>query len=181
MISGLYDAQPPGSAPPRPARSAFDPRELRDALGAESGESELGSNGLALGSTATRSGSGMLLANPHFPWRGVDRFWMAHLTVPGKYDAMGGTLGGFPEIGIGFNKDLAWTHTVSTGRRFVVIQLQLAPGDPTSYVVDGQVKPMTQTTVEVDGPPEPITMPVRSFEMSFCSTPLSRIACSMAT
>ena len=153
MISGLYDAQPPGSAPPRPARSAFDPRELRDALGAESGDSELGSNGLALGSTATRSGSGMLLANPHFPWRGVDRFWMAHLTVPGKYDAMGGTLGGFPEIGIGFNKDLAWTHTVSTGRRFVVIQLQLAPGDPTSYVVDGQVKPMTQTTVEVDGQP----------------------------
>jgi acyl-homoserine-lactone acylase len=153
LVSGLYDAQPPGAAPPRPARSAFDASELRDALGAESGDSELGSNGLALGSTATRSGSGMLLANPHFPWRGVDRFWMAHLTVPGKYDAMGGTLGGFPEIGIGFNKDLAWTHTVSTGRRFVVIQLQLAPGDPTSYVVDGQVKPMTQTTVEVDGQP----------------------------
>jgi acyl-homoserine-lactone acylase len=153
LISGLYDAQPPGSAPPAPARPEFDPRALRDALGPESGDSELGSNGLGLGSTSTKSGGGMLLANPHFPWRGVDRFWMAHLTVPGKYDAMGGTLGGFPEIGIGFNKDLAWTHTVSTGRRFAVIQLQLAPGDPTSYVVDGQVKPMTQTTVQVNGQP----------------------------
>ena len=48
---------------------------------------------------------------------------------------------------------MAWTHTVSTGRRFVVEQLQLAPGDPTSYVVDGQTMPMTRTTVTVNGQP----------------------------
>src|SRR6476646_2497286 len=32
-----------------------------------------------------------------------------------------------------------------------------------------------------DGPPEPITIPVRTFEISFSSTPESRIACSIAT
>ena len=44
-------------------------------------------------------------------------------------------------------------HTVSTGRRFVVRQIQLAPGDPTSYLVDGQAIPMTRTTVDVGGTP----------------------------
>jgi acyl-homoserine-lactone acylase len=155
FISDLYDAQPPGPAASEPAAGEprLRPGALRRAIGAENGESQLGSNGLAFGSKGTKKGGGLLLANPHFPWRGVDRFWMAQLTVPGKYNALGGTLGGFPEIGIGFNRNMAWTHTVSTGRRFVVQQLQLAPGDPTSYVVDGQTIPMTRTTVNVNGQP----------------------------
>ena len=37
------------------------------------------------------------------------------------------------------------------------------------------------TRTLVEGPPEPMTMPVRGLTMSFSSTPLSRIACSMAT
>jgi len=153
LISELFDAQPPAAAArPRAAAATVDPGELERRFD-QGGDSELGSNGLALGSEATKHGDGLLLANPHFPWRGVDRFWMAHLTVPGKYDAMGGTLGGFPMIGVGFNRKLAWTHTVSTGRRFAIMQLQLAPGDPTSYVVDGQTIPMTRTTVDVEGTP----------------------------
>ena len=153
FLSGLFDAQPPTAR--RSARSAarLDSAALRAATGAEAGDSQLGSNGLAFGSSATRGGNGLLLTNPHFPWRGVDRFWMAHLTVPGSYDVMGGTLGGFPAIGVGFNEDLAWTHTVSTGRRFVAMQLKLAPGDPTSYLVDGRAVPMTRTTVTVAGRP----------------------------
>lgn len=154
FISDLYDAQPPGSSAKEPAAATrIHPEALKRTIGPESGDSELGSNGLAFGSKATKSGGGLLLANPHFPWRGVDRFWIAQLTVPGKYNAMGGTLGGFPMIGVGFNRNMAWTHTVSTGRRFVVEQLQLAPGDPTSYVVDGQTIPMSRTTVTVNGQP----------------------------
>jgi acyl-homoserine-lactone acylase len=92
----------------------------------------------------------MVLANPHFPWRGTERFWMAQLTVPGQYDVEGGTLMGFPLIGIGFNQSLAWTHTVSTSFRFTFYQLDLVQGDPTSYLVDGQPQKMNQTTVTVD-------------------------------
>jgi acyl-homoserine-lactone acylase len=154
FISDLYDAQPPGASANQPATaSRLHPEALRRAIGAENGDSDLGSNGLAFGSKGTRRGGGLLLANPHFPWQGVDRFWMAQLTVPGKYNALGGTLGGFPMVGIGFNRSMAWTHTVSTGRRFVIQQLQLAPGDPTSYVVDGQTIPMTRTIVNVNGQP----------------------------
>ena len=91
----------------------------------------------------------MVLANPHFPWRGTERFWMAQLDVPGQYDVEGGTLMGFPMIGIGFNRNIAWTHTVSTSRRFVAYQLNLVPGDPTSYYLDGKPTKMGTITVAV--------------------------------
>jgi acyl-homoserine-lactone acylase len=114
------------------------------------GEVTAGSNGIGIGSQDTADGDGMVLANPHFPWRGTERFWMAQLTVPGRYNVEGGTLEGFPLIGIGFNQDLAWTHTVSTDFRFTFYQLSLVPGDPTSYYVDGKPYKMGKETVRVD-------------------------------
>ncbi len=114
------------------------------------GNDTLGSNGIGIGSQDTAAGDGMLLANPHFPWRGTERFWMVQLTVPGQYNVEGGTLEGFPLVGIGFNRHLAWTHTVSTSFRFTFYQLHLVPGDPTSYTVDGQVHKMGRLTVSVD-------------------------------
>ncbi len=117
---------------------------------ATSGTSVTGSNGIGLGSQDTAGGDGMLLANPHFPWQGTERFWMAQLTVPGQYNVLGGTLEGFPLIGIGFNQHLAWTHTVSTSYRFTFYQLQLVPGDPTSYLVDGQPHKMGTVVARVD-------------------------------
>ncbi len=114
------------------------------------GNDTLGSNGIGIGSQDTAAGDGMLLANPHFPWRGTERFWMAQLTVPGQYNVEGGTLEGFPLIGIGFNQHLAWTHTVSTSFRFTFYQLQLVPGDPTSYYVDGKAQKMGRVTVSVN-------------------------------
>ena len=116
----------------------------------ENGDATLGSNGIGVGSQDTANGDGIVLANPHFPWRGTERFWMAQLTVPGQYNVEGGTLEGFPLIGIGFNQDLAWTHTVSTDFRFTFYQLSLVPGDPTSYYVDGKPYKMDTETVHVD-------------------------------
>ena len=74
---------------------------------------------------------------------------MAQLDVPGRYDVEGGTLMGFPLIGIGFNRHIAWTHTVSTSRRFILYQLHLVPGDPTSYLLDGKPTKMGRITVGV--------------------------------
>jgi acyl-homoserine-lactone acylase len=112
-------------------------------------QSDSGSNGIGVGAQDTRSGHGLVLANPHFPWRGTERFWMAQLDVPGQYDVEGGTLMGFPLIGIGFNRDIAWTHTVSTDRRFVAYQLKLVPGDPTSYYLNGRAVKMGHVRVSV--------------------------------
>ena len=108
----------------------------------------MGSNGYAFGRDAT-DGPGLLLGNPHFSWHGPERFAQLHLTVPGHYDAMGAALLGVPLVLIGFNDDVAWTHTVSTGWRFSAYELKLVPGDPYSYLHDGQILPITAKTVEV--------------------------------
>jgi acyl-homoserine-lactone acylase len=107
----------------------------------------IGSNGWAFGKAATADGSGLLLGNPHFPWTTTNRFYQAHLTVPGKLDVMGASIASFPIISIGFNKDVAWTHTVSTARRFTLFELKLADGDPTTYLIDGKPRKMTTKTV----------------------------------
>ena len=54
----------------------------------------------------------------------------------GRFDVAGGALTGFPAINIGFNKDVAWSHTVSTGYRFTPYQYTTA-GTPTSYQIAG--------------------------------------------
>ena len=107
----------------------------------------LGSNAWAFGKYATGTGRGLLLGNPHFPWAGVNRFWQMHLTIPGRMDVMGASTGHGAVVHIGFNKDLAWTHTVSTGKRFTLHELKLVPGDVTSYLVDGQPEKMSSRTV----------------------------------
>ncbi len=113
-----------------------------------------GSNAYGLGREATNNGRGMVLGNPHFPWQGAQRFYQAHLTIPGRADVSGASLFGVPIILIGHTKGLAWSHTVSTARRFTPFELQLVPGDPTSYRYDGGVRKMRadKVTVKVPGP-----------------------------
>ena len=69
----------------------------------------------------------MLLGNPHFPWRGRYRFTQQHLTIPGQYDVAGASLIGSPVVNIGWNKDVAWSHTVSTAYRFTPYEYQPSP------------------------------------------------------
>ena len=111
----------------------------------------LGSNGVALGGDVTANGKGMLLANPHYPWFSTDRFYQVHLTVPGVYDVMGVSLGGLPAIVIGFNKDIAWTHTVTKAAHFTTFRLRRDKGDASgrTYLVDGVPETMTERVVEV--------------------------------
>lgn len=132
-------AVPPG-APTKTASLGY-PAEL-ESFG-------LGSNGWAFGRDVTANKSGVLLGNPHFPWEGANRFYEMHLTIPGKLDVMGVTIGGAPGMSIGFNKDVAWTHTVSTDRHFTLAELTLDPTDPTTYLVDGKPMKMTVRTISV--------------------------------
>jgi len=108
-----------------------------------------GSNGWAIGKDRTENGKGMLLGNPHYPWSGTDRFWEKHLTIPGKMDLYGAHLIGLPGIAIGFNENVGWTHTVSNSKRVVFYKLDLVPGDPTSYMYDGEVRKMTSRVLSI--------------------------------
>jgi acyl-homoserine-lactone acylase len=143
------------AAPPAPSAAALPTAvSLADASQAlrDVGllDSPLGSNAWAFGKDTTANGSGLLVGNPHFPWAGVNRFWQMHLTIPGQMDVMGVTLGHGAAVQIGFNKDVAWSNTVSTGKRFTLHELSLVPGDATSYWVDGKPRKMTSRMVSID-------------------------------
>jgi acyl-homoserine-lactone acylase len=144
------------AAPPAPGaatgQAPVDPRQAiaeirRHSFNDKPDGVELGSNGWAFGRNATPDGRGVLLGNPHFPWTGTNRFWEAHLVIPGKLDVMGATSSLSPVVVIGFNKDVAWTHTVSTGKRFTLYELTLDPQDPTTYIVDGRPHKMRARTI----------------------------------
>ena len=93
-------------------------------------EGGLGSNAYGLGAEATANGKGMVLGNPHFPWTGTERFYQAHVRVPGKLNVSGASLFGVPAVLIGHTEKLAWSHTVSTAFRFTPFELRLVPGSP---------------------------------------------------
>jgi acyl-homoserine-lactone acylase len=153
LADAMLGAKPPA---PTAAASLSTSVNLADAADAlrDAGllDSPLGSNAWAFGKDTTANGSGLLVGNPHFPWAGVNRFWQVHLTIPGNLDVMGVGIGNFPNVTIGFNKDVAWSHTVSTGKRFTLHELTLAAGDPTSYVVDGQNVKMSARTLSIQVP-----------------------------
>lgn len=152
IVNGARDTAAPAAANfvlPRPG--AVDESFIKERLSRLTRE-QLGSNALAIGKDMSVSGKGMLLGSPHYPWTSTDRFYQAHLTVPGRYDAMGTILGGIPVIVIGFNKDVAWTHTVTTAVHFTTFRLALDPADAsgTTYLTDGAPARMSAKTVEVE-------------------------------
>lgn len=142
----IANAAPPGATQPKVTLALPRPDEYG-----------LGSNGWAFGRDTTADGRGLVIGNPHFPWNGPNRFWQLHVTGPEGYDVMGVGIAGNPIPTLGFNRDVAWTHTVTAARHFTLYALTLDPNDPTRYLVDGQSVAMEPVTVSVpmpEGTPE---------------------------
>ena len=151
-IDGIGGAAPPlGGGGDSGGASNGEREELVPELARRFALEGAGSNAYGLGKEATRSGRGMVLGNPHFPWQGSQRFYQSHLTIPGKLDVAGASLFGVPLVLIGHTRTLAWSHTVSTARRFTPFEVKLVPGDPTAYLYDGQVRRMQAERVSVEG------------------------------
>ena len=135
FVPQITEATPPSASDPGipelPVNASFQqaPKQLPDknklmaALGKDP-HSPFGSNATAIGGDDTTTGRGMVLGNPHFPWRGRYRFTQQQLTIPGQYDVAGASLIGSPVVNIGWNKDVAWSHTVSTAYRFTPYEYQ---------------------------------------------------------
>jgi acyl-homoserine-lactone acylase len=152
LADAILAARPPTGSSSRDAPNLADEPAQVSARNSPGwfAEGEPGSNGWAFGRDVTSNGRGLLLGNPHFPWAGVNRFWQMHLTIPGELDVMGASTGHSAVVHIGFNRNVAWTHTVSTGKRFTLFELKLVPGDPTSYVVDGRAMRMEPRPIEIE-------------------------------
>ncbi len=160
-IGGIVSAAPPavprgivGQVARTSSSQEWTDQDVKDALAGTifdtTADPKLGSNAIGVGGDNTRTGGGVVLGNPHFPWNGNERFWEFQLKVPGEVDVVGASLMGSPVVNIGHNKHVAWSHTVSTGRRFTLHKLQLVPGQPTKYVFEGQEESMRKQTVAVD-------------------------------
>ena len=162
-IDGIGGAQPPGASDsPLPLLGAGpatgataggrSTEGMLEALGRRlpnGPHGAIGSNAYGIGGELTDNGRGLVLSNPHFPWFGSERLYHSQLTIPSKLNVQGGSLYGVPLVLVGSTDGLAWSHTVATAFRFTPFELTLAPGDPTAYVVDGEVKPMQADEVTV--------------------------------
>ena len=105
-----------------------------EAAAAELDESDQrGSNAWAIAPSKSASGNAMLVANPHLPWGSFFTWFEAQLVAPG-INLTGATLVGSPIITIGFNDDIAWTHTVNTHDGQDLYELAL---DGDGYRLDG--------------------------------------------
>ena len=148
FVPQIVDAAPPSpddaGLPEVPAGAGFSEvpeqlptsKQLLTGLGKDP-DAPFGSNATAVGSAATTTGRGMVLGNPHFPWRGRYRFAQTHLTIPGEYDVAGASLIGSPVVNIGFNESVAWSHTVSTAYRFTPYEYPTVGGTTTYLTADG--------------------------------------------
>ncbi|MBN8866212.1 MAG: penicillin acylase family protein [Solirubrobacterales bacterium] len=149
-VDGIATAEPPASPAGANAAPEETPLPTPAQIEALKQRPDIGSNAVGLGSEATSTGKGMLFGNPHFPWAGSERFFESQLTIPGKINVSGASLLGAPVINIGHTQNMAWSHTVSTARRFAFFREELVPGNPTKYIQDGKQKSMKSVTVTVD-------------------------------
>lgn len=172
----VFLAVPPGESPAPVAVSAVANAEQVEQLrkdvvatakanaGAVQDFTDMGlaSNAWGIGSTMTEQGRGALLANPHFPYTGHRRLYEVQMTVPGYLNVHGAGLLGTAIPLINFNENLAWSHTVTTSRRFTWYELTLKTGDNLTYVKDGVEKPIDVETYQIEvkmpGLPEPMVI-----------------------
>ncbi|CAM3318404.1 penicillin acylase family protein [Nocardioides dubius] len=157
FLQQIVGASPPTLTDPGlPDLGSFAPvptevpsaEDMQKALGKDP-STGFGSNATAIGRSASSTGRGMLLGNPHFPWTGRYRFSQQHLTIPGKYDVAGASLIGSPVINIGWNKNVAWSHTVSTGYRFTPYEYRTLVS-PTTYLSgNGLIRQLERRIVTV--------------------------------
>lgn len=143
-FSGYLAAVPPGAPLTAPNKAATVLADIP-------APKVTASNMIALGREATQSGNGMVFSNPHWEWGTADAMVAAHVTVPGKFNVNGMVFGASPVIGIGHNDKVGWGNTsagaaVTNGVRY---RLDLVPGSPTSYMVDGVRHEMVPTKVTV--------------------------------
>lgn len=149
FVEGIGSAQPPSLDNPPLVASPDAISQLDKADFPLANGLPIGSNMYGIGPEASANGSPMLFGNPHFPWSGTERLYLAHGILP-DVNIMGVGLYGVPAALIGFTDQFAWSHTVSTAYRFGLYELTLNPADPTQYLYDSGFRDMEAHEVSVE-------------------------------
>lgn len=110
---------------------------------------EEGSNAWAFGPGRTKSGSSILVRNPHLNWSAG--YYEAHITVPGQLNFYGDfRIGGLFRIIGGFNERLGWTTTNNHPDLEEVYAFKADPAKPDHYILDGIAIPLERRMVTVE-------------------------------
>jgi len=153
LIDPIATAQPPATATTETTTGDTTATDgtIVDVPTSDTTGDSLGSNGWSIGAAGSETGGGMLIANPHFPWEGEKRLWESQLTLTtGELNVYGVGLTGVPGVLIGFNDAVAWTHTVSAGYRMTLYELNLTPGDPTSFQYGSDTEALASEDISVE-------------------------------
>jgi acyl-homoserine-lactone acylase len=108
-----------------------------------------GSNAFALHGSRTKSGSPILVGNPHLSWSSL--YWEAHITVPGKINFFGSTLPGIPVLRAGFNEHLGWVNTNNAPDLVDVFYFAESPANKAQYIYAGKTRDLVQHKVTIAG------------------------------
>ena len=154
FVAAIANAMAPPAGPvvaaPKAQVAALDGAQVTPPRLQVGGKLGIGSNMYGFGSAVTGGDGPVMFGNPHWFWKGPDRFYQSQLTIPGEVNVSGASFLGVPMVLIGFNENVAWSHTVSTAKRFGLFQLTLAPGEPTSYLRDGQPVKMKANPISIE-------------------------------
>jgi acyl-homoserine-lactone acylase len=108
-----------------------------------------GSNAFALHGSRTKSGSPILVGNPHLSWSSL--YWEAQITVPGKINFFGSTLPGIPVLRAGFNEHLGWVNTNNAPDLVDVFYFNEATTNKSQYIHAGKPRDLVQRSVTIAG------------------------------
>ena len=95
------------------------------------------SNVIAIGPDRSSDGATRIAINSHQPWEGPVTWYEAHIHSNEGWNVSGGLFPGSPVIFKGYNKDLAWSHTVNSPDLVDVYELTINPDNEMQYLLDG--------------------------------------------
>jgi len=114
---------------------------------------DVGSNAWAFAPSRTTSGRAILLRNPHLSWeQGWDnRYYEAHITVPGAVNFYGDFRIGFPMyFNGGFNESLGWATTNNDADLEEIYALDVDPNHADHYLFDGASVPLERIELALE-------------------------------
>lgn len=143
-------AKPANGKTQAPEASFANSQEMIAAVDAMLSMHDKGSNAVAIGSDLSGNGKGLLYTNPHLGPDLTFRFSLMHHIIPGVLNMLGANAYDRANVGFGTNGSVAWTNTVSASRSFNWYRLDLVPGDPFSYVFDGETRAIEPIEVTIN-------------------------------
>lgn len=108
-----------------------------------------GSNGFAFNSRITTDKHVYLAINSHQPLEGPVSWYEVHLASEEGLNILGALFPGSPNVLIGVNEYLGWTHTVNYPDKLDVYQLEMSPDHKLQYKMDSAWMRLEEKTVKL--------------------------------